>query len=99
MYAFGFAIVALGLLAELPQGLASMGTYGVIHSGSLPGNGLTRDLAWFGFVLVVLGLSRMLRIKGYPGWAGLIGLLGFPGALVGLLTVSLLRRKTNVPSL
>ena len=94
VYKSGLALVVLGLLAEMPQGLASMGIVGTLHPGLLPGSGATQDLACAGFVLCACGLYRMLRAKGRPGWIALLGIVGIPGALAGLAVVSLLKRTS-----
>ena len=92
MYNSGLTLAVLGLLAEMPQGLASMGIVGTLHPGLPPGSGATQDLACAGFVLCACGLYRMLRAEGRPGWIALLGIVGVPGALAGLAIVSLLKR-------
>jgi hypothetical protein len=98
MYGFGLGLVLLGLLAETPQGLASMGMVGVVRPGSLPGTEATLNLCCVGFALCACGLYRIARAKGRQGWAAVLGVLGVPGALVGLVVVALLRGHTEPPA-
>ena len=93
MYKSGLALVLSGLLAETPQDLASMGIFGAILPSHLPGSSATQDLACIGFGLCAYGLYRMSRAKGRSGWPSLLGVLGVPGALAGIVVVSLFKQN------
>ncbi len=94
---FRLVLVLLGLLAELPQGLASMDLVGVIHPGSLPGSPATRDLVWVGIALCTCGLYQMAQSKGRQGWVAVLGILGIPGLVVGLVVASRLKSRIASP--
>ena len=93
MYPTGLAFVMIGLLAEAPQGLASMGIVGTLRPGSLPGNEITHDLVLLGFVLCAYGLFTMARAKGWQGWVSVLGITGVPGTLLGLIIVRLIKAR------
>ncbi len=93
MFNSGLILVLLGLLAEIPQGLASYGLLPLHSPGPLPGTQITRDLVLIGCLLNFGGLYRMAQAKGRSWGLAFLGLMVVPGAFVGLVTVFFLKSR------